>query len=126
VVRGFDGIREASLDVGGTQLRVAVAHTLKNARAILDDIVAGTSPYAFVEVMSCPGGCLGGGGQPVAPDWKKREKRRSAIYTEDRGLELRKSHENPAIQALYTEFLKKPLGHESHLLLHTHYASRTV
>ncbi len=125
-VRGFDGIREAAVDVNGTPVRVAVAHTLKNARAILNGIAAGTSPYAFIEIMSCPGGCLGGGGQPVAPDWEKREKRRSAIYTEDRGLPLRKSHDNPAIKSLYTEFLQKPLGHQSHVLLHTKYAERVV
>jgi len=125
-VRGFDGIKEATIDVGGTPLKVAVAHTLKNARVVLDGIAAGSSPYAFVEIMSCPGGCLGGGGQPVAPNWEKRELRRTAIYTEDRGLPLRKSHENESVKALYTEFLEKPLGHESHLLLHTKYTQKTV
>ncbi len=125
-VRGFEGIKEATIDVGGTALTVAVAHTLKNARVVLDGIAAGNSPYAFVEIMSCPGGCLGGGGQPVAPDWEKREQRRSAIYTEDRGLPLRKSHENESVKALYTEFLEKPLGHQSHLLLHTKYSQKTV
>jgi len=123
-VRGFDGIKEATIDVGGTPLRVAVAHTLRNARVILDGIAAGTSPYAFVEVMSCPGGCLGGGGQPVAANWATLEKRRAAIYDEDRGLPLRKSHANEAVQALYTEFLGEPLGHRSHALLHTHYAGK--
>lgn len=125
-VRGFDGIKEATIDVGGTPLRVAVAHTLKNARVILDGIAAGTSPYAFVEIMSCPGGCIGGGGQPVAPTWLKREQRKAAIYTEDRGLPLRKSHDNPEVKALYTEFLGAPLGHASHELLHTKYALRGV
>lgn len=125
-VRGFDGIKEATIDVNGKPVTVAVAHTLKNARTILEGIASGTSPYAFVEVMSCPGGCLGGGGQPVAPDWEKREKRRSAIYKEDKNLPLRRSHENPAIARLYTEFLEKPLGHHSHALLHTKYAKRPV
>lgn len=125
-VRGFEGVREAALDLDGKTLRVAVAHTLKNARAILDGIAAGTSPYAFVEVMTCPGGCLGGGGQPVAPDWEKRELRRAAIYREDRGLTERKSHDNPAIKELYAVFLGKPLGHLSHELLHTEYAVRKV
>jgi iron-only hydrogenase group A len=125
-VRGFDGIKEATIDVAGTPLRVAVAHTLKNARVILDGIAAGTSPYAFVEIMSCPGGCIGGGGQPIAPTWLKREQRRTAIYTEDRSLPLRKSHQNPEIKALYTEFLGAPLGHESHGLLHTEYGHRVV
>jgi iron-only hydrogenase group A len=125
-VRGFDGIKEATIDVAGTPLRVAVAHTLRNARVILDGIAAGTSPYAFVEIMSCPGGCIGGGGQPVAPTWLKREQRRTAIYTEDRSLPLRKSHDNPEVKALYTEFLGAPLGHESHGLLHTEYGHRVV
>lgn len=125
-VRGFDGIRSASLDVGGTPLKVAVAHTLRNARTILDEIEAGRSEYAFVEIMSCPGGCLGGGGQPVAPNWEKREQRRQAIYTEDRNLPQRKSHENPSVQALYKDFLHEPLGHTSHSLLHTKYSGRTV
>lgn len=125
-VRGFDGIKAATLDVGGTALSVAVAHTLKNARSVLDDIAAGKSPYAFVEVMTCPGGCLGGGGQPVAPNWAIREKRRQAVYTEDRKLTFRKSHDNPSIQTLYREFLEKPLGHQSHMLLHTHYTEKVV
>jgi iron-only hydrogenase group A len=125
-VRGFDGIRDAELDMNGTKLKVAVAHTLKNARALLDGIAAGTSPYAFIEVMSCPGGCLGGGGQPVSTDWKKREARRQAIYREDRSLPERKSHDNPSVQLLYKEFLGKPLGHLSHELLHTEYKQRSV
>ncbi len=123
-VRGFDGIKEASVDVAGTTLRVAVAHTLANARKVLDGIAAGESPYAFVEIMTCPGGCLGGGGQPVAPTWEKRERRKEAIYAEDRGMPLRKSHDNESIKALYAEFLEKPLGHESHRLLHTKYAEK--
>jgi iron only hydrogenase large subunit-like protein len=125
-VRGFDGIKEATIDVGGTPLKVAVAHTLKNARVVLDGIAAGTSPYAFVEVMTCPGGCLGGGGQPVAPTWGKRESRRTAVYDEDRSLPIRRSHENESIKALYSEFLEKPLGHHSHVLLHTRYTKHTV
>jgi iron-only hydrogenase group A len=124
-VRGFDGIKSAALNVGGTTLKVAVAHTLKNARVILDEIAAGTSEYAFVEIMTCPGGCIGGGGQPVAPTWEKREKRKAAIYREDEHLPLRKSHDNPAVKTLYTEFLGEPLGHLSHELLHTEYRSRS-
>ncbi len=123
-VRGFNGIKSASVDVKGKEIHVAVAHTLKNARVILEEIAAGKSPYAFVEIMSCPGGCLGGGGQPVAPSWKKKEARMDAIYREDKRLTLRKSHENKAVQALYSEFLGKPLGHLSHELLHTEYATK--
>lgn len=126
IVRGFNGIKKASLDVNGTKLNVAVAHTLGNARKVLDEIViaknAGKkSPYSFVEIMTCPGGCLGGGGQPIAPDWEKREARMNAIYSQDRALDIRKSHENPAIQSLYKEFLGEPLGQLSHELLHTEY-----
>jgi len=123
-VRGFDGIKNASLQVGDKTLKVGVAHTLKNARIILDEITAGKSEYAFVEIMTCPGGCIGGGGQPVAPTWEKRETRKAAIYREDEQLPLRKSHENPAIKTLYSEFFGKPLGHLSHELLHTEYRKR--
>lgn len=124
--RGMEGIKSAELDLDGTKLRVAVAHTLKNARAVLEEIAAGKSPYAFVEVMTCPGGCIGGGGQPVAVDWTKRKVRQAAVYEEDRRLPIHKSHENPDIATLYAEFLEKPLGHLSHELLHTEYKQREV
>jgi NADH-quinone oxidoreductase subunit G/NADP-reducing hydrogenase subunit HndD len=123
-VRGLEGIRKADVDLGGSIVRVAVAHTLKNARILLDEIASGSSPYHFIEIMSCPGGCIGGGGQPVRIDAEKRLARNKAMYEEDRRLGIRKSHENPAIKALYEEFLGKPLGHLSHELLHTHYAER--
>jgi iron only hydrogenase large subunit-like protein len=93
---------------------------------VLDGIKAGTSPFAFVEIMTCPGGCVGGGGQSVLPDWEKRRLRAEAIYLEDRKLPLRKSHENPAVAALYRDFLGEPLGHASHELLHTGYSKREV
>jgi len=124
-VRGLDGIKTAEVDLAGTKVRVAVAHTLKNARIILDEIASGSSPYHFVEIMSCPGGCVGGGGQPVRVDAEKRLARNKAMYAEDLRLGIRKSHENPAIQELYSEFLGKPLGHLSHELLHTKYRPRT-
>jgi len=126
VLRGFDGIKEAELDLNGTKLRVAVAHTLKNARVLLEQIEEGTSPYAFIEVMTCPGGCLGGGGQPIPTTWAIRQKRADSIYKEDRLKPIRKSHENPAIKAIYDEFLKEPLGHVSHELLHTDYIERGI
>lgn len=126
VVRGFDGIKEAELDINGTKLRVAVAHTLKNARVLLDQIEEGKSPYAFIEVMTCPGGCLGGGGQPIPTTWEVRQKRAESIYREDSIKPIRKSHDNPAIKELYEDFLKKPLGHISHELLHTNYVERGV
>ncbi|NLJ47939.1 MAG: ferredoxin, partial [Treponema sp.] len=124
--RGMEGVKSAELDLDGTKLKVAVAHTLKNARAVLDEIAAGKSPYAFVEVMTCPGGCIGCGGQPVAVDQKKRDIRQKAVYAEDKRLPIRKSHENPSISAIYKEFLGKPLGHLSHELLHTEYKRRDV
>ncbi len=124
--RGMEGVKSAELDLDGTKLKVAVAHTLKNARAVLDEIAAGKSPYAFVEIMTCPGGCIGGGGQPVAVNQKKRVTRQKAVYEEDRRLPIHKSHENPAISSVYTEFLGKPLGHLSHELLHTEYKRREV
>jgi iron-only hydrogenase group A len=123
-LRGLTGIKEASVTLGGKEVRVAAAHTLRNASIILDEIKAGTSPYAFVEVMSCPGGCVGGGGQPLLPTDSKRRLRGEAIYAEDRRLPLRKSHQNPAIEAIYGDFLGKPLGHLSHELLHTAYSPR--
>jgi len=126
IVRGFEGIKEAELDLNGTKLKVAVAHTLKNARVLLDQIEEGKSPYAFIEVMTCPGGCLGGGGQPIPTTWSIRQKRADSIYREDSLKPVRKSHENPAIKAIYDEFLKEPLGHVSHELLHTDYVERGI
>lgn len=126
VLRGFEGIKEAELDLNGTKLKVAVAHTLKNARVLLEQIEEGTSPYAFIEVMTCPGGCLGGGGQPIPTTWAIRQKRSDSLYKEDRLKPIRKSHENPAIKAIYDDFLKEPLGHVSHELLHTDYIERGI
>jgi iron-only hydrogenase group A len=123
-VRGLEGIKKAEVDLAGTKVRVAVVHTLKNARTILDEIAASASPYHFVEVMTCPGGCIGGGGQPVRIDAAKRLARNEAMYAEDRRLGLRKSHENPAVKALYADFLGEPLGSLSHELLHTKYERR--
>jgi NADH-quinone oxidoreductase subunit G/NADP-reducing hydrogenase subunit HndD len=124
--RGLEGIKTAELKVGDSTARFAVAHTLKNARVLLDEIQAGKSPYAFIEIMSCPGGCVGGGGQPILPDDGKRIARRESIYAEDRKLPVRLSHRNEAVQALYAEFLGSPLGELSHELLHTEYAPREV
>lgn len=123
-VRGFEAIKTAEVVIGGSPVRVAVAHGLANARVLLDEIREGKSPYQFIEIMSCPGGCIGGGGQPVLADFEKKLARSQALYLEDRKLAIRKSHENPAVQALYQEFLGKPLGHLSHELLHTSYKAR--
>ncbi|NLY39761.1 MAG: 2Fe-2S iron-sulfur cluster binding domain-containing protein [Firmicutes bacterium] len=124
-VRGLKGIKEAAVTLKGRTIRIAVTHGLKNADNLLKKIKAGEADYDFVEIMCCPGGCIGGGGQPIPVDREIREKRMSAIYAVDRGMELRKSHLNPAVQELYKTFLEKPLGSKSHELLHTHYQERS-
>jgi NADH-quinone oxidoreductase subunit G/NADP-reducing hydrogenase subunit HndD len=123
-VRGLEGIKEATVSLSGTEVKVAVAHGLKNARKLMKSITDGSAPYHFVEIMCCPGGCIGGGGQPIPVDRNIRQERINAIYKADQQMELRKSHENPAILELYDRYLKKPLGHRSHELLHTHYTKR--
>ena len=131
-IRGMEGIKEAAVEVPGYgEVRVAVAHGLSNASQLLDMIKEGKKDYHFVEVMACPGGCVGGGGQPlvsssqrVALDEDYQALRHKAIYAEDRGKTLRKSHENPAIAEVYEKYLGKPLGEKSHHLLHTHYVAR--
>jgi NADP-reducing hydrogenase subunit HndD len=123
-VRGLTGIKEATVDLAGTKVKIAVANGLANAKALLEKIKAGKCDYHFIEIMCCPGGCIGGGGQPFGTTMAIKERRMAATYEIDRGLQLRKSHENPAVKALYEEFLKKPLGHKSHELLHTDYTNR--
>jgi NADH-quinone oxidoreductase subunit G len=123
-IRGTRGIREAEIDLMGTPVKVAVAHTLSNARKLLEEVENGTSPYAFIEVMTCPGGCLGGGGQPIPTNFEIRQLRAASIYAEDAHKIIRKSHENPEIKYLYDHFLKEPLGELSHHLLHTRYYAR--
>ena len=120
----MEGIKEAEVDMNGLKVKVAVAHTLANARHLLEQIERGESPYAFIEIMTCPGGCLGGGGQPIPTTWEIRKKRAESIYAEDAGKPIRKSHENPEVAALYKEFLGEPLGEVSHHLLHTGYVKR--
>ena len=125
-VRGLEGVKEATVKVGDLDVKVAVASGLANARKLMDLIMEGKADYHFIEIMCCPGGCLGGGGQPIPTTDEIRTKRMEALYREDAGLPLRKSHENPAVVALYKEFLEKPLGHKSHKLLHTHYTPRSI
>ena len=120
-VRGFEGIKEATINIAGTEVRVAVAHTLKNARKIMEQIKAGESKYHFIEIMACPGGCIGGGGQPIGTTNAIRKERIEALYELDRNLPYRKSHENPEIVAIYKEYFGEPLSKKSHELLHTHY-----
>ena len=123
-VRGLEGIKEAEVDLKGTPVKVAVAHGLGNARSLLEAIRAGEVEYAFVEIMCCPGGCIGGGGQPIPTDSEIRQKRVDSIYQVDGHMVLRKSHENPAVQELYRDYLGEPLSRKSHQLLHTHYTKR--
>lgn len=120
-VRGMEETREATLQIAGQEVKVAIVNTLGSARKMLERIKAGTADYHFIEVMACPGGCIGGGGQPIPVNREIREKRREALFSCDRMSELRKSHENPEIKALYDNWLGKPLGEKAHHLLHTHY-----
>ena len=124
-VRGLDGVKEAVVQVGDLDVKLAVASGLANARKLMDMVMEGKADYHFIEIMTCPGGCLGGGGQPIPTNDAVRKARMEAIYREDAGLPLRKSHENPAVKALYEEFLGEPNSHKAHELLHTHYTPRS-
>lgn len=125
-LRGLEGIRHATIDFGGFPLKIGIAHGLGNARKLLDDIKAGKSEFHAIEIMACPGGCIGGGGQPLHHgDSKILKARAKAIYAEDAGKSIRKSHENPYIIKLYEEFLGKPLSEKAHHLLHTHYFDKS-
>jgi len=122
-VRGFEGLKEATVQVGDLEVKVAVVHGLSNAKQLLKRMRDGQADYHFIEVMSCPGGCIGGGGN--APTTKKKlQARRDAIYREDQNLPIRKSHENPYVMKLYKDYLGEPLSERSHKLLHTQYISR--
>jgi NADH-quinone oxidoreductase subunit G/NADP-reducing hydrogenase subunit HndD len=125
-VRGMEGIKESTVDLNGTKVKVAVAHGLGNARTLMELIKSGKADYSFVEVMCCPGGCIGGGGQPYGTTTKVRQQRMEAIYKVDAGMPVRKSHKNEAVSALYEDFLKQPLGEISHRLLHTKYWNRSM
>lgn len=134
-VRGFDGIKEASIDINGKKIEVAVASGMKNAKVLLDQIREGKSKYTFIEIMGCPGGCINGGGQPFVHECflpneeadiidTYKAKRAAALYSEDERQVLRQSHNNPQIQKLYSDFLGKPNSHKAHELLHTTYSKR--
>lgn len=134
-VRGFKGVREAAYDLNGTKVKIAVAHGMKNAKVLLDDIRAGKSEYQFIEIMGCPGGCIAGGGQPyVRPCFLPnegtdildtyKEKRAAALYQEDESKTYRFSHRNPQIIELYKEYLGEPNSHKAHELLHTTYEAK--
>ncbi len=133
-VRGMEGVKEATIKIEGctddwkflegAELKTAIAHGLTNANKIMKLVREGKAPYHFIEIMACPGGCIGGGGQPIPTSQDIRQKRIEAIYSEDEHMVLRKSHENPDVIALYKEFLGKPNSHKAHELLHTHYVER--
>jgi NADP-reducing hydrogenase subunit HndD len=125
-LRGMEGIRQATIDFGGFPLKIGIAHGLGNARKLLEKIESGESEFHAIEIMSCPGGCIGGGGQPYHHgNAEILKKRQIAIYQEDSNKKIRKSHENPYIIQLYEEFLGKPLSEKAHHLLHTEYFDRT-
>ena len=125
-LRGLEGIRKATVDFNGTPINIGIAHGLGNARKLLEDIKAGKSEFHAIEIMSCPGGCIGGGGQPLHHgDSSILKARTRAIYEEDEQKTIRKSHENPYIIKLYEEFLGKPMSEKAHHLLHTHYFDKS-
>lgn len=132
VVRGLEGVKEATLNIAGMEVKIAVTSGMANAKPLLDQIRNGTSPYHFIEIMGCPGGCINGGGQPFVSSVIKnkegldayRQKRAKALYDEDKIMPLRKSHENSQIQALYRDYLGKPGGELSHHYLHTTYSQK--
>ena len=123
-VRGFQGLKEAEVDIDGTIVKVAVVNTLAQARDLAERIQSGEASYHFVEVMACPGGCVGGGGQMYGLDDERIKKRISAIYRLDKGRRVRLSYKNPQVAKLYEDYLEKPGSHRAHELLHTSYSSR--
>jgi len=129
-VRAVEGLREATFNLNGRELRVAVANGLTNARKVLDKVVSGKEQFHLIELMACPGGCIGGGGQPYPPrnvkvlDPDLLRRRASALYTIDRDKQIRRSHENPAVKTVYEEYLGEVGGEKAHALLHTHYSPR--
>ncbi len=128
-VRGVEAIKEAEYDLNGTVVRVAVTSGLENASKLLDMVKSGEKQYHFIEVMACPGGCVNGGGQPIQPGYIRnfvdlRAERAAALYKEDAGMKLRKSHENPEVKQLYADYLGEPNSHKAHEILHTHYTER--
>lgn len=130
-VRGTEGIKEATYKVGDLDVKVAVASGLSNARELLTKVQNGEADYHFIEIMGCPGGCVNGGGQPQQPATVRnftdlRSERAKALYAQDAAMPIRKSHENPAIKAVYEEFFGEPGSHKAHEILHTTYVKRTI
>lgn len=129
--RGLEGIKEATIDIKGTKVRIAVAHGLSNVENVINRVRVAKEkgeelPYHFIEVMACLGGCVGGGGQPYGSTDDLRVKRAAGLYQDDKDCQQRMSHENPMIKQVYAEYLEKPLSAKAHKLLHTHYKARPV
>ncbi len=124
-VRGDNGIRHVNITLGSEELKLAIVHGLRNARLLLQDIRNGRVQVDFIEVMACPGGCIGGGGQPVYSDMTVRKLRTKALYRADKNLQLHRSQDNPYLAMLYNTVLGEPGGNEAHSLLHTHYINRS-
>ncbi|MBW7895770.1 MAG: iron hydrogenase small subunit [Opitutaceae bacterium] len=130
-VRGLEGVKVGKLNVGGTEVRIAVAHGLANVETVLNRVRQARKrgeepPYHFIEVMACPGGCIGGGGQPYGVNNERRKQRIAGLYQDDRDRQVRYSHENPEVVQLYQEYLGEPLGHRAHQLLHTRYTAKPL
>lgn len=133
-VRGMEGVKEATIKIEGclkewsflegAELNIAIAHGLTNADKVMSAVARGEANYHFIEIMACPGGCIGGGGQPIPTSTAIRQNRVDAIYAEDMSMAIRKSHENPEVVAIYKNFLGEPNSHKAHELLHTHYVER--
>jgi len=124
-VRGYRGVKEASVFIGDLEVKVAIVNGIGNVWPIMEDIRKGECPYHFIEVMACPGGCLNGGGAPLVRDPALVAERMKKMYQSDENNKIRRSHENVQVQKLYEEFLHEPCGHVSHHLLHTHYVDRS-
>ena len=123
--RGYKGVKEATLNINGMDVKVAIVNGIGNVKPVMDDIRAGKSPYHFIEVMACPGGCLNGGGAPLTSDPSMVGERMDEMYASDRNNKIRRSHENEEVKLLYKDYLKEPCGHTSHHLLHTKYVDRS-
>ncbi|MBQ4085197.1 MAG: iron hydrogenase small subunit, partial [Clostridia bacterium] len=127
--RGMAGVKEAEIELAGAKIWIAITSSMSAAKPLLDEVRAGTSKYTFIEVMGCPGGCINGGGQPIVSPTEREDidvkaLRAKALYSEDAGKSVRKSHESLAIQKLYDEYFGQPNSHKAHELLHTHYTKR--
>ncbi len=123
--RGYKGVKEASLMIGDKEVRIAIVNGSGNVKPVMDDVRAGKSPYHFIEVMACPGGCLNGGGAPIVQEPEKVAERMDKMYESDEKNPIRRSHENTEVQMLYKDYLEEPCGHISHHLLHTTYVDRS-